>query len=256
MSMVTRTFPLEDIHIRSTAEGGDGRTVEAYATVFDVEIEVSDWDGQYREKIARTAFNKTLADKGLNFGVFYNHASTIYGTPSDRFSVPLGVPTEMRVEKRGLLTVSRYNNTTLADEILDSIRNGDIKGQSFSGKFLRSNPPRPRFGYERDTDGSLTVVTREEIALCEFGPTPFPYYTTAAIVGVRAEDISRALAASGYDPDNISDLTIAQLAAAMGRSTAPAAAPDEPPSTDAHSSREVMHAFQRARQRAREQGII
>jgi hypothetical protein len=36
----------------------------------------------------------------------------------------------------------------------------------------------------------LTVVTRQEIELIEYGPTPFPAYDTADIVGVRSSVLS------------------------------------------------------------------
>ena len=44
----TRSFALEDISVRS---GGDGRTVEAYATVFNIPADVRDADGEYIEVI-------------------------------------------------------------------------------------------------------------------------------------------------------------------------------------------------------------
>lgn len=48
----TRAYPLEDITIRS---GGDGRTVEAYAAVFNVPQRIVDGSGQYMEVIDRAA---------------------------------------------------------------------------------------------------------------------------------------------------------------------------------------------------------
>lgn len=190
MSGFMRSYPLEDISIRS---GGDGRTVEAYAAVFDVSVEIQDQQGHYMERLAPTAFNQTIKRNGTNFGVFYNHASTIYGTPSERFSIPLGKPIEVRADGRGLLTVTRYNKTPLADEILAAIDNGDITGQSFQGRFVSSDKPMPKYGYRAASDGSLTTVTRTEIAMKEYGPTPFPAYSMAEIVGVRSADLARAL---------------------------------------------------------------
>jgi len=61
-----RAFPLEGIEILSRAKGGDGRTVEAFAAVFDVPQEIRDEHGHYRERIAATAFNKTLADGAIS----------------------------------------------------------------------------------------------------------------------------------------------------------------------------------------------
>lgn len=181
----TRTFALDDIRVRSD---GTGRTVEAYATVFDSPTEIHDQDGHYSERIAPAAFNRTLAQRGTDFRVFYNHGLTLHGTPSERHSLPLGTPVEIRADKRGLFTATRYNRTTLADEVLEAINNGDIRGQSFTGRMLRSDPGRGPF--RRSRSGELTTVTRHEIGLIEYGPTPLPAYTDAAILGVRATQLA------------------------------------------------------------------
>lgn len=181
----SRVFPLDDISIRA---GGDGRTVTAYAAVFDSPAEIADQDGHYSEQISRTAFDKTIRERAGRIGVFYNHARTMHGTPSDRGSVPIGTPLEIRPDGRGLLTVTRYNRNALADEILEAIRNGDITGQSFTGAFVTSDPPPPY----RSRGGQLTRVTRKEIALSEYGPTPIPAYADAEILGVRAAQAREA----------------------------------------------------------------
>ena len=183
MSTFIRAFPLDDISIRS---GGDGRTVEAYATVFDTEVPIRDHEGQYREVITRGAFRKTISERGNKFGVFYNHGRGINGEPSDVFSMPLGTPLEVREDTRGVLTVTRYNRNPLADQVLESIRNGDIRGQSFSGRFVKSDPPTPKWGYQPDERGDLLTVRRTEVAMREYGPTPFPAYEEATIAGIRA----------------------------------------------------------------------
>lgn len=187
-----RSFPLEDIHITRSS---DGRTVEAYAAVFDTPAEIRDHEGHYNEVIAPTAFDGAIArarsGDAYRVGVFYNHAMTMHGTPSDRGSVPIGTPVEIRPDGRGLLTVTRYNSTPLAEEVLEAIKAGSITGQSFTGKIVRSDPglsrsQRRRGGYGIGTDGRLQTVRRMELGLQEYGPTPMPAYQGAAIMGVRA----------------------------------------------------------------------
>lgn len=180
-----RTFLLDDISIRSD---GIGRTVVAYAAVFNAAAEIQDQDGHYHESLAPGAFDKTLAEGFARVGVFYNHGKTLYGTPSERASLPLGRPEEITVDSRGLLTVTRYNNSPLADEVLDSIRNGDIRGQSFSGRFMPGRSKRTR-----GKNGELDTIVRSEVALREYGPTPMPAYQEASIVGVRAEDLAAVI---------------------------------------------------------------
>lgn len=191
-----RTYLLEDIAIRS---GGDGRTVVAYAAVFNTPAEIHDQDGHYLETIGPGAFDKTLTDQAGRIQVFYNHGKTLYGTPSERFSMPLGTPEEITADGRGLLTVTRYNRNPLADEVLEGIRNGDIKGQSFSGRFIPGRSQR-----SKGRDGAPDTILRSEVALREYGPTPIPSYKDAAIVGVRAEELAAVL-------EGLNDETRAEL---------------------------------------------
>lgn len=176
-----RSYVLDDISIRS---GGDGRTVVALAAVFDRAAEVQDQDGHYYETITRGAFEKTLVERAGQIQVFYNHGKTLFGTPSERFSIPIGTPEEIREDARGLVTVTRYNRTPLADEILESIGSGSIKGQSFSGRFLPGRSQR-----SPGQNGDLDTIVRTEVMLREYGPTPIPVYKDAAILGVRMEEL-------------------------------------------------------------------
>jgi len=204
--MFVRSFALQDLAVRS---GGDGRVVEAYAAVFDIPAEITDGQGQYAEVIERTAFDRAIGLGIQRISVFYNHGMNLYGGPSDRFSVPIGTPEEIRADGKGLLTVTRFAKTPLADEILEIIRSGGIAGYSFTGRLVTSHPNRPpRGGYRRDPGGSLVNVRRIHLGLQEYGPTPMPAYSQAAIVGVRAalrdaalREELRALLSSTPDED-------------------------------------------------------
>jgi len=242
-----RSFPLSDISIRA---GGDGRTVDAYATVFDTPVPIHDQDGDYIEVIDRRAFDRILpklAPSGgrssWRVGVFYNHGMTLHGTPSDLNSMPIGVPLEIKADGHGLFTRTRYSKGPEIDRILDAISEGSLSAYSFSGRFDRSDPTPPRGGFRADARGNLRTVRRTESTLREYGPTPFPAYQDAAIVGVRAEQITEQL-------DRITELL---------RSGAPLDSPplsgapewDSPPE-DSHqvrSGRSVKEEMQAARSR-------
>ncbi|WP_239404653.1 DUF6582 domain-containing protein [Frankia sp. Cj3] len=254
-SRFTRWYALEDIRILRSGEGGDGRTVEAYAAVFDSPAAIRDHEGEYLEEIDRTAFNRAIdharrGRDGWNVRVLYNHGYTVQGTPSERFSVPIGVPVDIRPESRGLLTVTRYNDTPLGEEILEAVRSGSVAAQSFSGKIVRSTPPlRPGEKY-RAQRGSLPHVRRMELGLREYGPTPFPAYADAEILGVRMStprwDSDASASTHTGDPD------------ADGTSTSVEPAADDPPSaTDTHSPRHHQHALYalRSRELREEKGI-
>jgi hypothetical protein len=110
---------------------------------------------------------------------------TIMGTPSERGSMPIATPVDIRPETRGLLTLARYSDTPFADEVLENIRNGAITAQSFTGRIVRSDPQLRRGDKHYPRGGQLTRVRRTELGLKEFGPTPFEAYSGAEIVGVR-----------------------------------------------------------------------
>ena len=197
----TRSFALEDISVRS---GGNGRIVEAYATVFDTPSQVRDADGEYLEEIAPTAFNRAIeharrAKGGFNIPVMFNHGMTLFHTPSEIDSMPIGVAQEIRPEKRGLFTRSLYHNTSRADDVLEAIKDGSVTAQSFSGAFKRSSPSVPRGGFRADKNGDLPLVRREESTLREYGPAVFAVHAGAEFIGIRAEQAAVIL--SQLTPD-------------------------------------------------------
>jgi HK97 family phage prohead protease len=248
-----RSFPLEDISIRA---GGDGRTVEAYAAVFNTPAPVRDQDGEYLEELDPAIFNRAISDaapqggrKGWRIGVFYNHGMTIHGTPSERHSMPVGKILNVKADSRGLWTEVRYNRTPLADEVLENIREGSIPGYSFSGNFRRSQPLIPRGGFRRNQrTGELPHVRRTESSLTELGPTPIPVYEDAAVVGMRSDSLLGAM---------FSDPQIAQRMREMFSGSAPEDSLPDPgapilgPATgDSHpvrSGRSVKEEMQAAR---------
>lgn len=183
-----RVFPLDNIEILSRSKGGDGRTVEAYAAVFNTPQEIMDEHGHYKENITPTAFNRALSHGAISRALcLYHHGMNVVDQkPNPLGQVPLGTPLDIRADRKGLLTITRYNKSDLADAVLASIGNGDIKAQSFRGPIYDSNPrrvPRVRRGE------SLPTVTRTELGLRDYGPTPNPYYTDATIVAVRARNL-------------------------------------------------------------------
>lgn len=173
-----RYAPLSDLRVRAE---GDGRLVEAYASVFGVRQEIRDREGHYYEEIHPQAFDKSLAQRADRLQFMFNHGMTMHGTPSERFSMPIGTPVEMRADAQGLYTLSRVAKTELGDEVLELIEAGAIRGYSFSGAFLGTEDTKPA------TRSELGVKVRTEIALREYGPTPFPAYSDARIAGVRSE---------------------------------------------------------------------
>ena len=226
---IERAVPLADLEVK-------GRTVTAYAAAFDSPASVYDPQfnpARHLESVARSAFTRALnAGAGRKAKVLFNHGKTIDGTPSERYSMPIATPVEVRVDGRGLLTVSRYANTPLADEVLELIRNESITGQSFRGAV-----------YKYAERGGIVELT--ECGLREYGPCPFPAYADAEIVSIRsAADLMEAVTdltpeqraelarlLSYSNTSNNPDTPIVGLDAAPAPEGTAAVTPDEDPST-------------------------
>lgn len=246
-----RSYPLEDISIRA---GGDGRTVDAYAAIFKTPTEIHDEDGDYMEQLDTHCFDRAIefarsAKGGWNIPVMYNHGMTIWRTPSPQDSMPIGVPLEIRADSKGLFTRTRYLDTPRADEALENIKAGSISAYSFAGKFHRSTPVVTRRGYRADAAGRLPLVTRTASTLREYGPTPFPAYAGAEIVGVRAEAIAAVL--THMTPDErhrLADLISGDSPETLGTpEEGPATADNDPPPWHSDRSAKEQMLANRAR---------
>src|SRR3954463_15443957 len=157
--MIDRTYAVSDLDITRTDRAG--RTVTAYAAVFDQEAEIRDVHGHYVETINRSAFNRAVSHGIARVSVFYNHGYDLSGKPNMLGAVPIATPVEIRPDGKGLLTISRYNDGELADAVLAAWEGGQITGQSFRGAVYQSR--------DRGKRGTLKVVERAELGLKEYG---------------------------------------------------------------------------------------
>lgn len=212
----SRSLYIEDFAFRSD---GSGRTVDAYCAAFNKRAEVRDQDGHYYEELAPGSFDKTIAERGGDLLVLYNHGRTLQGTPDGTLSVPIGVPVESpRADTHGVLTATRYLDNPLADWVLDAIKQRAIKGQSFTGRFIKSQRTRA------SQSGGLPTIVRNEVAMSEYGPTPIPYYTDAKVLGTRSAQAWMADLVA-MDPAERADLFAQMVALATPLSTPPAQEP-------------------------------
>jgi HK97 family phage prohead protease len=250
-SELMRDYPLEDLHIVRSGDGGDGRTMEAFAAVFNTETYIEDPQGKYLEVIEPFAFNKRIADlkrsrAGLGqVKVMFNHARDLEGNPEPRFMMPVATPVSIEATPRGLLTRSRFNSTPLAEEVLELVKSGSVTSMSFTGQIIRSDPQLKRGERHRPGPSGLTVVRRQELGLREFGPVLFAAYEDAGINGVRMSTPGT------WEPDGEFD---------TGTSPDGEAAAGEPLTPDGaeHSARYHQHALYllRAKEQREAAGLV
>jgi len=216
--ILSRSFPVIDMEIM---RGGDGRTVTAFAATFDDPYEVMDAHGHYYEQINRAAFNRALGRGIQNVQVFYNHGRNPAGGPAPmELTRGIGVPLSITAEPKGLLTVTRYGTSPLAEGLLQDIKDGIIRAQSFRGPIYRDAPP------QRHASG-LQLVERMALGLIEYGPSPLPVNLGAEMVAVRS-----ATELFGTDPAEWSaDERAAALSAIGAQDLTPPPAPGVPAGT-------------------------
>jgi hypothetical protein len=175
--------------------------------------------------------------------------------------MPVAVCEGIRAEARGPITRARYLDTPLGNEVLEMWRSGAVTAQSFTGAIIRSDPQlRPGEKY-RPRNGQLPTVRRLELGLKEFGPTPFPAYQGAELVGVRMSPLGTWTAADDDDEQETDELGRTGPEDDIDEIDDQALPPDEEAATgeppEMHSTRHHAHRLlvMRTEQMCREAGI-
>jgi HK97 family phage prohead protease len=243
--LISRWVAIDDFDIKRDRKG---REVTAYATFFGQPSEIRDKHGHYWEEINRSAFNRTVSHGIGRVQVYYNHGYDLSGRPNILGAVPIATPVDIRADGKGLLTISRYNDSQVADAVLAAWEGGQIRGQSFNGRVHQDRELGKRDG--------IPHIERMELGLKEYGPTPTPAYDGDGLVMIRSQDDLAELVRS----------MIQEIAA--GTHNAPPAAgtndgtPPGPPAgtetdpTTGHSDRSVRAHRAYNLMRARELGVI
>lgn len=229
---ILRSFTIDDLVVRSD---GDGRTVEAYAAVFNQPTEIQDQYGHYYEVIDRSAFNGVIK-RGVKPQVFFNHGRDMYGNRSDRWSTPVAVHRAIEADGRGLRVKSWFVNTPAGDEALELVRSGAVDGYSFSGK------PNRNKTLAASSANDLPTIVRQDMGLVEYGPAIMRAYEGAKVLALRSQHLDSfdpdewAEQIERLNPDQLAELApvlrsrVPDLANILGRSDNSADADDTAPS--------------------------
>ncbi len=154
----------------------DGRTMVGYPIVFDTWTEINSYEGRFKERVAPGAVARTLRNNGDQVRVLYDH-----GMDPQIGNKPLGKPTVMRAEDRGLYVEVPLDDTSYNQDLIASMRSGAIDGMSFRFSVVDESWDEPT------RKGELPQRTITELRLYEFGPVTFPAYQ-ATSVGIRSRD--------------------------------------------------------------------
>lgn len=182
----TRTFE------RSAADGGeptDGTTMFGHFTVFDQWYRIDSWyEGTFMERVAPGALAKTIAERGQDVRVQFDHGHDSYVGDA-----PLGPIDVLREDEIGgyyevPLLDTDYNRNRILPMLQGRLMNGEQRGSmlgaSFRMRVIKDDWNDTPTRSDANPDG-IPERTIREIALYEFGPVVFPA-SPAATSGVRS----------------------------------------------------------------------
>ncbi len=163
-----KRFYSGSVQIEKREDGEESRTISGYGLVFDK------WStdlGWFREKIDSSALDgvdlsAVIASRNHDFDKVVARAD------SDTL--------DLTIDEKGLKYSFEAPNTTVGNDLLEDVRNGNIKGSSFY------------FGIEEDGDtwerpkGKIRERTINQFAqIIELGPVTFPAYPDTTALAKR-----------------------------------------------------------------------
>jgi len=149
------------------------RTFKGYASTFGNVDEVGDI-------IEAGAFAKSIQERGpegtKQIKVLWQH------------DMPLGMPTVMLEDSKGLYVEGKISKTRLGDEALELMRDGVVDRMSIGFSI-----PQGKAMW----DEAMQVRKIKEVKLFEFSPVTFPANEMAVVTGVKNLELIRQLASGG-----------------------------------------------------------
>lgn len=140
----------------------DSRTIEGYAAVFNSDSQVM-W-GNWIERIAKGAFSEVLNDDVV---ALFNHDPN-YILARNKVNMTL------RQDERGLIYRFDAPNTTAGNDLLENIRNGNIKQSSFAFTVADQT------WEEKEGEPSIRTITKIE-RLYDVSPVTYPAYPDTTV---------------------------------------------------------------------------
>jgi HK97 family phage prohead protease len=167
----TITTEVAGLELRSE-DGRNLPNIYGYSAVFNV---LSDNLGGFRERLAPTAFDRTLEERPDAIKAFHNHNQDIVIGSTRKGTL------ELSTDERGLSHRISPPDNEWGRPVVDAIERGDVEGMSFG--FALGHPGAETWGEGED---GLSVRDVSEVKLFEISTVSgWPAYPQTS-VGVRA----------------------------------------------------------------------
>jgi len=165
---LTDAFCVRSFDFEIRAVGGDGRTLEGYAAVYNQPTRIAALGGDFDEQIMQGAFSRSLAQRQPV--VQWEH-----GKDPRVGAVPIAEPPDISEDTRGLHVRTRLFANPVIEPVRQAIEAQAVKGMSF--RF--SVPPGGDDWQRRRDDVDLRSV--RDADLYELGPVVFPAYDSTSV---------------------------------------------------------------------------
>ena len=193
-----RAAGTDSLDIKRSVDGNP--ILSGELAVFNEWTEIrSPFEGHFMERIAPSAFKKTISERADKIRVLFQH-----GRDSMAGDKPLGKIRSMPNDGQSQRYEVELFNVSYVNDLLPALEAGQF-GSSFSARDVRSKEDSRPEPSDSNPDG-LPEVTRQELMLREFGPVTFPAYesTSAGLRSVTDEFLQPGLrdffAAIGWQP--------------------------------------------------------
>jgi HK97 family phage prohead protease len=170
---MSKTMEIKAIAFDDSQVNMEERTFKGYASTFGNVDEVGDI-------IEAGAFAKSIQERGpegtKQIKVLWQHYE------------PLGMPTVMVEDSKGLYVEGKISKTRLGDEALELMRDGVVDRMSIGFSIPMG---------KAQWDDAMQVRRIKEVKLFEFSPVTFPANEMAVVTGVKNLELIRQLANGG-----------------------------------------------------------
>jgi HK97 family phage prohead protease len=164
LGLCTRAFDFE-----FDGDGGDGRTLEGYAAVFNKRARIRDLQGDFDEEILQGAFKRTIARRMPVLQFDHGKDPRIGGTP-------IGKIDALAEDSRGLHVRARLFTHPDVERVREAIAERAISGMSFRFSVGQGGD----HWSHRAEDVDLRQIAEVEDAP-ELGPVVFPAYDQTSV---------------------------------------------------------------------------
>lgn len=165
MELLARTS--EENRDNGDTQEEDLPTISGYAAVTEVETVIETWYGEFKEKIQKGAFARAIREKQDVRALFNHDANKLLGRTTSK-------TLRLKEDATGLYVEIDIPDTSCGKDTAESIRRGDITGQSFAFVIRKQQ-------WIMGENGESEMRIIQDLDLYDVGPVTYPAYQTTDI---------------------------------------------------------------------------